>query len=247
MSSPQIDIWLNGSTGKMGVNLKKVINALDKHYTLLGESSGSLAYPDKCVWDEKTVVIDFSSVRGTESLLRYIEKQKNKNYSVLIATTGLSKDVRNKLKKAAKEKSLKILFAPNTSIGILSLMKATSVVAEVLSENNFDIEIIETHHRHKVDAPSGTALLLANNLQEKLSSYKVRTERTKAREDNEIGVHSVRGGGVFGEHEVRFISEDEEISFKHRAFSRDLFSKGALNLAKRLSSKPPGIYSLLEI
>ena len=120
---------------------------------------------------------------------------------------------------------------------IYLLMNEVGRIARVLVPAEFDIEIVETHHKRKKDAPSGTALLLARAIQKEFPKASIVTSHPELRKPGSIGVHAVRGGGVFGEHEVRFISEHEEITVAHRAFSRALFAHGALNLAEKLHQR----------
>ena len=162
---------------------------------------------------------------------------------ILIATTGLSKPHIHGWKELSQKQGNSILFAPNTSLGILLTMHASLQMASLLLKQKFDIEMTEAHHRNKIDAPSGTVKFLAEQIakQENLS---ISLNRTSKREDNELGIASIRGGSVFGEHTVHFMGEFEEISITHKALSRSLFAKGALTLGRWLMSKSAGQYGL---
>lgn len=183
------------------------------------------------------VVIDFSTPSGTENLLKSLRKANKK--TVLIGTTGLDKKIKSDIQKVARTGDHKILIAGNTSVGIFTLAKLAVSAAKTLAPLGFDIEITETHHRMKADAPSGTALLLAGVIKNAVQDSTIDFNREGARKKNSIGIQSVRGGGVFGEHEIRLISDDEEVSISHRAFSRALFAKGALTLALEIGIKVP--------
>ena len=156
---------------------------------------------------------------------------------ILVGTTGLDDKQRAALFKTAKTGQHKLLLAGNTSLGIATMAKLARVAVSTLSPAGFDIEIIETHHSRKADAPSGTALFLANVIQKTNSKLKVIFERSGKREKNTVCIHAVRGGGVVGEHSIRFISDLEELTVSHRAFDRTLFAEGALHLVSEISQK----------
>lgn len=192
-------------------------------------------------------IVDFSTPDGNALLLKAVTIGKIKNRRVLIGTTGLSPKALDAWGKAAKAQSLTLLVAPNTSIGVLVGLKAALVAVAPLFGLGFDVEIVETHHRAKKDAPSGTARFFADNLAHQLKGATVTTQRKAARQPQEIGVHAVRGGGVFGEHEIRILGDHEELKISHRAFSRQLFATGALVLAGWLMQQKPGRHILADI
>jgi 4-hydroxy-tetrahydrodipicolinate reductase len=167
--------------------------------------------------------------------------------SVVIGTTGLPAAQLAAWRDTAAAQELRLLIAPNTSVGILVALKAAILAATPLVGIGFDVEITETHHRAKVDAPSGTARFLADSLAQAIPELNVVTDRRGARQRGELGVHSVRGGGVFGEHEIRLLGDAEEIRISHRAFSRSLFASGALVLAGWILKQEPGVYGLLDV
>jgi Dihydrodipicolinate reductase len=139
-------------------------------------------------------------------------------------------------------------YLPVTSLGVLVLKHRSLSLTRILRPHGFDIEICETHHKDKKEAPSGTALMLAKALQTTDQSLSLQGEkRQEKRKSNEIGIHALRGGGVFGEHEINFLGELETLSISHKALDRSLFAKGALVLARWLTNKEPGFYELDEL
>lgn len=235
-------LWINGISGKMGEELKLAVSK-NQNFKLLGgtrlETTESEAISGI---NSADMIIDFSSPSGTTRLLTHLSGLKNK--TLLFCTTGLSQDTIQNLKKLGSHH--RVMLAPNTSLGILLFSKILGEYSQILFESNFDIEVTETHHRYKADSPSGTALFLRNSIDpqgklETCSQYK--GQRTK----NQIGMHALRGGGVAGEHSVRFISDSEELEISHRAFNRSLFASGALVLARLLESKNLGFYDFGNI
>ena len=162
---------------------------------------------------------------------------------------GLSPEQLDKVEEAAKE--VAVLKSANMSLGINTLFKVLADVSPLLSAAGFDIEIVEKHHRLKVDAPSGTALALADSINAANDNkYIYKFDRSQVREkrtDNEIGISAVRGGTIVGEHEVIFAGEDEVIELKHTAYSKAVFAKGAIEAAKYLAGKPAGRYTMKEV
>ncbi|MDY6314273.1 MAG: 4-hydroxy-tetrahydrodipicolinate reductase [Clostridia bacterium] len=189
------------------------------------------------------VIIDFSHPSAFEGVLDYAVNTKT---PVVFATTGLSEEQKNKM-KAASEKTA-VFYSANMSLGISVITALAKRAAEILGDN-FDIEIIEKHHHRKLDAPSGTALAIADELNEKDDFEYVydRHSVRKARSPKEIGIHSVRGGTIVGEHTVLFAGNDEVIEIKHSAASREIFATGAIAAAGFLKGKPAGMYSMKDI
>ena len=235
-------VLIYGSSGRMGQELIKLlkdhptlklaatvdaseITAIDSgHTALLKTTPTALA----AVLQGADVVIDFSSESGTQKLCQALAAANN--LIVLIGTTGLPQKTADAMELVAKKRGHKILLAGNTSLGVATLARLSVAAGQILAPAGFDIEITETHHRMKADSPSGTALLLASMLKDSLKGTSVVFHREGKRKPNTIGIHSIRGGGVVGEHDVRFVSDFEEIKLTHRAFSRSLFADGALNL-----------------
>ena len=195
---------------------------------------------------EADVVIDFSNAGAVDALLDYCTAKK---LPVVLCSTGLSDEQLKKVEESAKETA--VLKSANMSMGINLLLKLLKDAAKVLTPAGYDIEIVEKHHNQKLDAPSGTAIALADSINEAMDhnfeyTYDRSTERKK-RSAKEIGISAVRGGTIVGEHEVLFAGMDEVIEFKHTAFSRGVFGKGAVEAAKYLSGKPAGSYDMSDV
>ncbi|WP_068268649.1 4-hydroxy-tetrahydrodipicolinate reductase [Caviibacter abscessus] len=180
-------------------------------------------------------IIDFSNHLATKKILEFA---KNKNKPILIATTGHSIIEEQLIEEYSKY--IYIIKATNTSLGVFALNRLAKLATQLLE--NFDIEIIEKHHNRKIDAPSGTAKTLAKNIKDVRSDLEIVTNRTGKRNSNELGIHSVRAGNIFGEHSVIFAAEDEIIEIKHTAFSRKIFAIGAIKLAHTLLEKKQGLF-----
>ncbi len=200
---------------------------------------------DKCDV-EADVIIDFAAAKAVDALLDY---SVNKQIPVVLCTTGLSEEQLDKVNESAKK--VAILKSANMSLGINTLFKVLQSISPLLSEAGFDIEIVEKHHHLKVDAPSGTALALADVINDSLKepfNYKFdRSPDRIRRPKNEIGISAVRGGTIVGEHEVIFAGEDEVIEVKHTAYSKAVFAKGAVEAAKFLKGKEAGLYTMKEV
>ena len=195
---------------------------------------------------EADVIIDFSNAAAADELLGYcVEKQ----VPVVLCTTGLSEEQLAKVEESAKK--VAVLKSANMSLGINTLLNLLKSAAKVLAEAGFDMEIVEKHHKHKLDAPSGTALALADSMNEALgNAYHYtydRSDRREERDPKEIGISAVRGGNIVGEHEVIFAGTDEVIEFKHTAYSKAVFGKGAVQAAKFLAGREPGLYDMQDV
>ncbi|MFN4261242.1 MAG: 4-hydroxy-tetrahydrodipicolinate reductase [Gemmataceae bacterium] len=188
------------------------------------------------------VVVDFSLPEGTMDILPICVQRK---IPLVVATTGHSLSQRNEIEAAAHV--IPLLHAPNMSLAVNVMMKLVRQTAALLRDKNFDIEIIERHHRFKKDSPSGTALHLARLIQETMGHSQLRHGReglVGERTPQEIGIHSVRGGDNVGEHTVLFSTLGETLELTHRAHSRDCYARGALQAAKFLATQPPGRYTM---
>ncbi|MDO4977589.1 MAG: 4-hydroxy-tetrahydrodipicolinate reductase [Eubacteriales bacterium] len=195
---------------------------------------------------EADAIIDFSAAVAVDAALDFaVEKQ----IPLVECTTGLSEEQLAKLKECSTK--VAVLRSANMSLGVNALLKMVKVAAKMLGESGFDIEIVEKHHRRKLDSPSGTALALADSINEacdgKYSYVYDRSERRQQRPADEIGISAVRGGTIVGEHEIIFAGTDEVIEFKHTAYSRAIFGKGAIEAAKYLSGKPAGLYDMSDV
>lgn len=195
---------------------------------------------------EADVVIDFSNAKAVDALLDYCGQRR---LPVVLCTTGLSKEQLERVSETAKETA--VLRSANMSLGINLLLKLLKDATKVLAPAGFDIELVEKHHNLKVDAPSGTALALADSINEEAGNvYEYVYDRSKVREKRgkkEIGISAVRGGTIVGEHEVIYAGPDEVIEFKHTAYSKGVFGKGAVEAAKFLAGKPAGLYGMSEV
>ncbi|MCM1538874.1 MAG: 4-hydroxy-tetrahydrodipicolinate reductase [bacterium] len=195
---------------------------------------------------EADVVIDFSSAADVDALLDYCGAHR---LPLVLCTTGLSEEQLAHVEAVSKETA--VLRSANMSIGINLLQKLLKEAAGVLAPAGFDIEIVEKHHNQKLDAPSGTALALADSINEEMDgAYEYVYDRSKTRQKRgkkELGISAVRGGTIVGDHDVIFAGADEVITFSHRAYSRTVFGKGALEAAKFLAGKPAGMYDMSDV
>lgn len=192
------------------------------------------------------VIIDFSNAKAVDDLLVYSEE---KQIPVVLCTTGLTEEQLERVRKISSR--VAVLKSANMSLGINMLMELLKKAALTLTPAGFDIEIVEKHHNQKLDAPSGTALALADSVNEALDgAYEYKYDRSKERrkrEKYEIGISAVRGGNIVGEHEVIFAGRDEVVEFKHTAYSKAVFAKGAVSAAKFLAGKPAGFYDMSDV
>ncbi len=190
-------------------------------------------------------IIDFSHPSVTDSMLDYALETKT---PVVLCTTGLSNEQLERVKAAGKE--IPVFFSANMSLGVNLIVALCKKATELLGDD-FDIEIIEKHHNQKVDAPSGTAIMLADAINEAADGkYEYVYERQsvrKKREKKELGIHSIRGGNIVGEHEVIFAGHDECVSIKHSATSKEVFAVGAVNAARFVAEQGAGIYSMADM
>lgn len=192
------------------------------------------------------VIIDFSTAKAVDGLIAYAVK---KEVPLVLCTTGLSEEQLQKVAETSEK--VAVLRSANMSLGVNLLLKLLKEAASVLVPAGFDAEIMEMHHRRKLDSPSGTAIALAESVNEGAGGELVytfdRSARRASRDARELGVMALRGGTVPGTHDVVFAGEDELIEFKHTAYSRSIFAKGALQAAKYLSGKPAGMYSMADV
>ena len=191
-------------------------------------------------------IIDFSNASAVDGLLDYCEE---KQIPVVLCSTGLSEEQLAKVDEASKK--VAVLKSANMSLGINTLMSLLKQAVKVLAPAGFDVEIVEKHHNQKLDAPSGTALALADSINEAMDNrYEYvydRSDRRAKRDAKELGISAVRGGTIVGEHEVLFAGTDEVIEFKHTAYSRAVFGKGAIQAAKFLHGKAAGYYDMSDV
>ena len=246
-----VKIILSGCSGKMGHVITKCVEKKENCEIVAGVDINKCdaPYPIFSFFSEidvdADVIIDFSHPSVLASLLEYCKKNK---MPAVIATTGLSDEQKKEIEDTSKE--VPMFFSANMSIGVNLISELAAKAARVL-EGSFDIEIVEAHHNQKIDAPSGTALMLADSISDALTNkptYEFDRHSKRAKRDpNEIGIHSIRGGTIVGEHEVIFAGLDEIITISHSARSKDLFAVGAVNAAAFLKGKPAGMYSMKQL
>ena len=244
---------LHGCNGKMGRMITEIVKGEENAVIAAGVDAFTEVPNDYPVFDsvekcdiDVDVVIDFSTAKAVNSLLDYCVEKK---LPVVLCTTGLSEEQLKKVEEASKE--IAILKSANMSLGINLLLKLLQSAAKVLAPAGYDMEIVERHHNQKLDAPSGTALALADSLNDALDQeYHYVYDRSQVRqkrEKKEIGISAVRGGTIVGDHEVIFAGTDEVIEFKHSAYSRSVFAKGAVEAGKYLAGKAAGMYDMGDV
>jgi len=245
-------IILTGCCGKMGTVIKSVIDGRDDCEVVAGVDKYKDNTADFPVYDTLNdveeaadVVIDFSNPALLDDLLAFA---KSRNTALVIGTTGFDECQKKTITDAATD--CPIFFTYNMSLGINLMANLAKKAVQVLG-NDFDIEIIEQHHNQKIDAPSGTALMLADAISEEFDKpmkyeYDRHSKRAKRTRD-EIGIHSIRGGNIVGEHTVLFAGRDEVITISHSARSKEVFAVGAVNAAVFMNGKPAGMYDMGEL
>lgn len=195
---------------------------------------------------EADAVIDFSSAKAVDGLLDYCAK---KHLPVVLCTTGMSEEQLERAAQISKETA--VLKSANMSLGVNTMMKLVQAAARVLAEAGYDMEIVERHHNQKLDAPSGTAIALADAINEAMNGqyhYQYDRSAIRAKRDpKEIGIQAVRGGSIVGDHQVLFCGPDEVVEIRHTAYSRSIFAKGALQAAKFLKGKAAGYYTMSDV
>jgi 4-hydroxy-tetrahydrodipicolinate reductase len=234
----KLRIAVVGAAGRMGQAIASV--AASENAEIVAKSD----LGDRITSADADVLIDFSSAAATEAVCDAAMKS---SAALVIGTTGHSAKEKQAIETAAQK--IPVVFASNFSIGVNALFSLTEQAAKILGEN-FDLEILETHHRLKKDAPSGTAKTLAEILQRARNTEKLRHGREGMigeREKSEIGIHSVRGGDVVGDHTVIFAGQGERVELTHRASSRETFARGALRAAQWVIGKSPGLYDMRDV
>lgn len=198
------------------------------------------------VKEDVEVIVDFASAKAVDGLLAFCRAKK---LPLVLCTTGLTKEQLEAVKEAAKETA--ILRSANMSLGVNLLFSLVAEAAKVLAGAGFDMEIVEKHHNQKMDAPSGTALALAEAMNGALdNAYHYTCDRSRKRQKRdamEIGISSVRGGSIVGEHDVLFAGKDEVVTISHTAYSKAIFAKGAVSAAKFLAGKGAGLYTMADV
>lgn len=246
-------VLLFGCNGRVGRVLTRLINESNNMETVCGVDRNPSLYENTYpvytsihdVKEKADVVIDFSNHSCLNDLLIFGKKTKT---PLVICTTGFTDEEKESMKNASKD--FPILHSGNMSVGINLLLSLVKKAASTLYPE-FDIEVIEKHHNQKLDAPSGTALMIADAMKEELDNnidyVHGRHTKTEKRTQTEIGIHAVRAGGIFGEHTALFGSNNEIVEIKHTALTRDVFADGAIKAAKFLTTKENGFYTMTDV
>ena len=248
-----VKILMHGCNGKMGRMITEIVKNEEDAVIAAGVDKFTGIPNDYPVFEGITqcdvdvdVVIDFSNAGAVDELLDYCVK---KSLPVVLCTTGLSDEQVKKVDECSEK--IAVLKSANMSMGINLLLKLLKDAAKVLAPAGYDIELVEKHHNQKLDAPSGTALALADSINEAMENeYEYvydRSQVRKKRDAKEIGISAVRAGTIVGEHEVIFAGTDEVIEFKHTAYSRSVFAKGAVEAGKFLAGQPAGMYDMGDV
>ncbi len=245
-------ILLCGSGGRMGRAITRLVSETDNAEIICGvdlNTEPTADFPVYAHFNEVTetpdVIIDFSNPANFENLMNFAESKK---VPVVVATTGLSKEQKERLLAASA--SIAVFFSANMSLGVNLICELAKKATAFLGDS-FDIEIIERHHNQKLDAPSGTALAIADAINEEMDGtghyvYDRHSVRKK-RDKNEIGIHAIRGGTIVGEHTVIFAGDNEVIELHHSATSREVFASGAVKAALFMAGKPAGFYDMKNL
>lgn len=248
-----VRVIMNGCNGKMGQVITGIAAGDEQVEIVAGiDVYDGIQNPYPVFADikdctvEADVIIDFSTAKAVDGLLDYVEEKK---IPVVLCTTGLSEAQLNRVSEVAGKTA--VLKSANMSLGINTIMKLLQQAVQVFGPAGYDVEIVEKHHNQKLDAPSGTAIALADSMNEVMDhQYEYiydRSQRRQKREAKELGISAVRGGTIVGEHEVIFAGTDEVIEIKHTAYSKAVFAKGAVEAAKYLAGKPAGLYNMSDV
>lgn len=243
------NIAICGANGKMGKTIYNCVKDREDCRVIAGIDLYTEQYADFPIVDAPSklpekpdVIIDFSNPASLNGLLEYC---LSTGTPIVVASTGYSDEQISQIKTASEQ--IPVFFTFNMSLGINLLVQLAKKAAEVLGDR-FDIEIVEKHHNQKIDAPSGTAIMLANAINETLDNSRQyvydRHSRRAKREKNEIGMHAIRGGTIVGEHDVIFAGNDEVITLSHAAASKTVFAEGSVKAAVYLKDKPAGLYDM---
>lgn len=247
-----IKIIMHGCNGKMGQAICKIVEKDEACEIVAGIDINPVNAPFPTFTDindcnvQADVVIDFSTATAVDRLMDYCVDKK---MPVVVCTTGLDEKTIIKIEEASKH--ISVFKSANMSLGINLIANLLKKASAILDENGFDIEIIEKHHNQKIDAPSGTALLLADAINDAMDNkFEYIYDRSQTREkrsNKEIGISSIRGGNIVGEHSVIYAGKDEIIEFTHFAHSKEVFAIGAVKASKFLANKPAGKYDMQDV
>ncbi len=248
-----VRILLHGANGAMGRAVTDIVKGTDGAEIAAGvdvNTENRYGYPVyeslSAVTEDADVIVDFAAAPAVDGLLRFAEAKK---LPLVLCTTGLSEAQSARVRECAGH--IAVLRSANMSLGVNLLLKLVQDAAKVLAVSGFDMEIVEKHHNRKLDAPSGTALALADALNNALDDAYYYTydrhSRHEKRDPKEIGISAVRGGSIVGEHDVIFAGTDEVVTISHSAYSRTVFAKGAVEAALFLAGKPAGLYTMADV
>ncbi|MCR5469267.1 MAG: 4-hydroxy-tetrahydrodipicolinate reductase [Lachnospiraceae bacterium] len=248
-----VRIIMHGCNGHMGQVISKIVEEDASAEIVAGIDVADLGickYPVftdfASVNVEADAIIDFSTAKAVDKLLDF---SAEKQIPVVLCTTGLSDEQLKKVEETAKK--VAVLKSANMSLGINTMFDLLEKATAVFAPAGYDIEIVERHHNQKLDAPSGTAVAIADVINETMDKQYTyvydRSTRREKRHKDEIGISAVRGGTIVGEHEVIFAGQDEVFELKHTAYSKAIFGKGAVEAAKYLKGKPAGHYDMREV
>jgi len=247
-----IKIIIHGSSGKMGHVVHSIVKN-DPNCEIVagidpnGQNSDFPVFRTAAECNVPAdVIIDFSTAVAIPALLDF---SSEKQIPVVLCTTGFSDELNQQVSETSKK--VAVLKSANMSVGVNLIFSLVQKAVLALQDSGFDIEIVEKHHNQKIDAPSGTALAIADSINEASDNrYEYIYDRSQTREKrtkDEIGIHAVRGGNIVGEHEVIFAGKDEVIEINHRAMSKEIFAVGAVKAAKYLAGKPAGFYTMKNV
>lgn len=247
-----IKIILHGCGGKMGRVVESIVASDENCSIVAGIDPGVpqanypvFTTPQQCNVSAD-VIIDFSIAAAIPNLLAFAKEAK---IPVVLCTTGFSSELDEEVKAVSAD--VAILKSANMSVGVNLILSLVEKAADVLFDSGFDIEIVEKHHNQKIDAPSGTALAIADTINEALDNKMHyvydRSHVRQKREKREIGIHALRGGTIAGEHDIVFAGQDEVITISHLATSKEIFAVGAVKAAKYLAGKPAGFYTMKNV
>lgn len=248
-----VNIIMHGCNGKMGQVITNIVSEDDNAKIVAGVDINPVKLNDYPVFSnicdcnvEADVIIDFAAPAAIPGLLAYSAQN---NVPVVLCTTGLSDEQLKMVDETSKK--VAILKSANMSLGVNTILKVVNQISKLFADAGFDIEIVEKHHNQKVDAPSGTALAIADSINDALGNeYEYKYDRSGdriKRPKKEIGISAVRGGTIVGEHEIIYAGTDEVIEIKHTAYSKAIFAKGAVLAAKFLKGAAPGMYNMSDV
>ena len=247
-----VNIFLNGCCGRMGHTIAKMCQHNDEYRVVAGCDVATCdeynfpvySNPQDCA-EDFDVIIDFSNAKAVPTILNYA---LSKNKPFICCTTALSDETVAELLKASE--TIPVFKSANMSVGINLMLELVKKCTKTLYPE-YDIEIVEAHHNRKLDAPSGTAMMIANaisqEIPEEVDYVYDRQSKNEARKKNEIGISSIRGGNIVGDHSAMFINDEEILTVSHRAMTRDVFAKGALTAAGFMCGKQAGYYNMSDV